>query len=299
MPKSKKLKVSIIISCYNHGKYLKFCINSILSQTFKDFEIILINDGSTDDTVQIAKSFKDKRLRFFNHKKNIGAIKRTNEGLKRATGGYINLFSADDGMLPKNLEKKARILEKSPEVGFVFSEMKVIDGDGKFIRDTNFRKSKSYVNKNDYYEFLSYGSFIHTASMLTKASCYKKIGFYDEEIPLGAEWYNQINLCKNYKSAYINEPLVFFRMHGENWSKWMDVKSQEMDLIKALNKHFGKNPCSKKLKKLVYGHTYYSLFKGNFSRHNFIKAVLFLTKSLQSSPSCFFSHLVKKLKNYF
>ncbi len=124
--------VSVVMSAYNAEKYIKEAIDSILGQTFTDFEFIIINDGSTDGTLKIIKSYKDPRIVLIS-RKNKGLVASLNEGIERARGKYIARMDADDISMPERFEKQVEYLESHPEVGVVSSFVKMVDPDGNDI----------------------------------------------------------------------------------------------------------------------------------------------------------------------
>ncbi len=112
-------KVSVLLTVYNGEKYVADAIDSILKQTFSDFEFIIINDGSTDKTESIIKSIKDKRIKFINNQENNGRVAVLNQGLDIAKGEYVALIDADDVALPQRFECQVKFLDENPDVGVV------------------------------------------------------------------------------------------------------------------------------------------------------------------------------------
>ena len=110
--------VSILMPVYNSEKYLREAIKSILNQTFTNFELIIINDGSTDNSLKIIKSFKDNRIKIIKNKGNLGLIKTLNKGIDLAQGKYIARMDADDIAMPKRLEKQIAFFNENPDYGF-------------------------------------------------------------------------------------------------------------------------------------------------------------------------------------
>lgn len=202
-------KVSVIIPTYNRAHLIKRAIESILNQSFQDFEIIIVDDGSTDSTEDVIKSFqeKDKRIRYFRHGKNEGEGAARNTGIKLSQSPFIAFQDSDDISLPERLEKQVKILEKEPnEVGLVYSDMWRIT-----------KKEKSYFhsptimpeNKITYNKALAYGVLgIGIGSSLLRREVFKKTGIFDEGLPVYIDLEFFIRLSKYYYFYHIAEPLI-------------------------------------------------------------------------------------------
>jgi len=143
MKKNHKIpKISAIMPVYNGEKFLEESLKTILNQTFKDFELIIINDGSTDNSLKIIKKNKDKRVILINNKKNKGSVLAIDAGFKIAKGKYIAIFTQDDLSHPKRLEIEFNYLENHPHIFLVGTSAILIDENGKEI--SRFRKYDDY-----------------------------------------------------------------------------------------------------------------------------------------------------------
>ncbi|MDD4353774.1 MAG: glycosyltransferase family A protein, partial [Candidatus Nanoarchaeia archaeon] len=128
----KNHRISVIMSAYNTERYIAEAIESILNQTFKDFEFIIIDDGSTDDSLKIIKRYvkKDRRIKLIHNKKNIGLTKSLNKGLKIAKGQYIARMDADDISLPQRFQIQYDFLEKNKDIFLIGTTAFLIDDKG-------------------------------------------------------------------------------------------------------------------------------------------------------------------------
>lgn len=126
-------KVTVGMPAYNSARFIKFAIQSVLNQTYKDFELIITDDGSTDDTVAIAKSFNDPRITVLTDGKNRGISYRLNQQIDLAQGKYFVRMDSDDIMFPDRIEKQVTYLDANPDVSLVSSGMVVIDDDNNII----------------------------------------------------------------------------------------------------------------------------------------------------------------------
>ena len=175
MKKSKSPKVSVVISVYNGEKYLKEAIDSILSQTFKDFEFIIINDGSTDKTLKIIKSYKDPRIVLIS-RENKGLVESLNEGIKKAKGKYIARQDADDISVKNRLYSQLELLEKENK-NAVFSFFEMID-------DTNKLKNifTSPIRNVDVYRSLFIRNPLGHGSAMFEKSLFDELGGYSSGV---------------------------------------------------------------------------------------------------------------------
>lgn len=123
--------VTVLMPVFNSGMYLKAAIDSVLAQSFADFELLLINDGSTDDSESIIQTYNDHRIRAFYNEKNSGLIATLNRGISLARGIYIARMDADDICLPQRLALQVAFLEQHPEISFVATTIKLIDEAGR------------------------------------------------------------------------------------------------------------------------------------------------------------------------
>ena len=127
-------KVSVVIPTRNRAAFLQAAIQSVLNQTFQDFEIIVVDDASADQTAQVIQSFTDPRINYIRHETNKGQGVTRNDGINQASGEYVALLDDDDEWLPEKLEKQVRLLDSSPsKVGLVYTGFCKVDGSSKRV----------------------------------------------------------------------------------------------------------------------------------------------------------------------
>ena len=200
-------KVSVIMSVYNGEKYLKIAIESILNQTFENFEFIIINDGSTDKTEDILQAYDDLRIKIINNGKNIGLTKSLNKGLKLAKGEYIARMDADDISMPGRLERELEFLDKNPVVGLVGTYYLMINRKGNVLH-TMKRLTESMELKE---KLLRSNQFCH-GSVMFRAECIKNLGSYREELGPVEDYDLWLRISENYELANIFEFLYKWRL---------------------------------------------------------------------------------------
>lgn len=203
--------ISIILPVYNGEQFLKETIDSIIAQTEKDFELIIINDGSTDNSKEVINSFDDKRIRYF-EQENKGVAEAFNRGLDEAKGDFITFHGADDISLPYRFEKAVGIL-KNEGIGYVHSDMLLITGNGSPL---GYWESSNIAPDHIYSFFLNVGTPFNNASIVFKKEVVKGI-HYDPTIKVGSDTDFILKIAReNYISYHIPEPLYIYRRHTKN-----------------------------------------------------------------------------------
>ena len=195
--------VSIIIPTWNRGYCLKQSIDSILSQTYKNFEIIIIDDNSTDNTENLIKSIDDSRIRYFRNESNCGAGKSRNIGVRQAKGELIAFHDSDDIWHNDKLEKQLILLEKDHKLDFVFSWYQVINNN-----HITLQIKPSELEKNKVFDCLLAENFIGTPTMLMKKTVFEKIGGFDESLKTLEDWEFALRISEKFKVSFVDEVLV-------------------------------------------------------------------------------------------
>ena len=210
-------KVSVILTSYNHGKYLREAIESVLGQTYKDFELIIWDDGSTDKSWQIINSYTFTRIQAF-RSKTTNVIQNIRTAISEvATGEYIAVHHSDDVWEPEKLEKQAAFLDSNPHIGAVFTWASIIDEDGQPFQDQNHFYYKIFQQPNrTRHEWLNYffyhGNALCHPSVLIRRQCYQDVGLYRygmAQIPDFDMW---VRLCLKHEIHVLPEKLVRFRV---------------------------------------------------------------------------------------
>lgn len=207
--------VSVIMSVYNDKKYVSVAIDSILNQSFKDFEFIIINDGSTDKTLEILNDYerKDSRIVLINQE-NKGLTKSLNIGIKKAKGKYIARMDSDDISHPQRLQKQIEFLENNQEYGLVGTNVEKIDEKGKHIEFNTTKYSNEEIQKTLY----TRNCFAHGSVMINKDLVSKDL-YYDEEFKYAQDYRLWAKIAKKFKIANLREPLYKLRLHENSISK--------------------------------------------------------------------------------
>ena len=235
-------KVSVVIPAYNKAELTVKTVESVLSQTYKNIEIIVVDDGSTDNTKDLLKPYVGK-IQYI-HKDNGGACSARNVGIRKSTGEYICLIDCDDTYLPKKIEKSVAYLEKHPECGFVHTAAYLVDEKGNIIT----QHSHKWAHKTGWIsKYLLFKNFICNSTVVIRKSCFEKVGLFDEEIFTPGDWDMWLRLSENYKVGYISKPLTKYMVSSSFIFNNL-IRAQEEEL-KVIGKIFKRFPqMSKKLK---------------------------------------------------
>lgn len=220
----KNPTVSVIIPVYNQVNFTNKAIKSVLKQTYQDFEIIVIDDGSTDNIEETVKSFNNFKIRYICHTNNQGVAAARNTGIRASRGKYIALLDSDDEWLPEKLDKQIKILQDgSPELGAVYSDLLFIDANSKNInklRNSNPKK-EGYI----YEDLLGENHVGPPSTFLIRKECFHKVGLFDDSLNTMDDWDMWIRIAKYYRFFLIKIPLVKYRLHSNQFSKNLGVKN--------------------------------------------------------------------------
>lgn len=213
-----KPKISVGIPAYNSGRFIAEAIRSVLDQTFSDFEIIICDDRSTDNTEQVVRSFNDKRMRYVKNEARLGPAGNFNRCIMRSSGEYMYIFHSDDVMLKDNLKKKADILSAYPDVGLVHSGWYKIDGTGKVLSRDG--PENDYIRGGvDYFkDLILLSPFICAPSVMVRKECYDKLGGFNSRFPYCCDYDMWLRFPLFYSVSYLSEPLIKYRVYGGNMS---------------------------------------------------------------------------------
>ncbi len=212
------IKVSVIIPCYNQGEYLKEAIDGVLAESRPTREVIVVNDGSVDQTAETAAAYGDRIV--YVEQENRGASAARNIGMRMARGEYIAFLDADDVSVPSRISIQAAYLDRHPEVGLVCSEVMLLTGPGRLRRRPRFRRRPR--TPGDFrLKPLDWNPVPST--VMIRKSCVEEVGYFDETLRQGAEdWLYHIRLSRWFKAAYIDEPLVYYRTHNVSATSFSD-----------------------------------------------------------------------------
>lgn len=235
-------KVSIILPNYNHARFLQQRIESILSQTHQDFELILLDDASTDDSRALLSQYLgDSRVQAcFNDTNSGSPFKQWNKGLKLAQGDYIWLAESDDYADPKFLEKLVGVLEANPSVGLAYTQSWEVDETSAVLSTRHYwtddlhpdrwRQDFISLGVEECREYLVFKNIIPNASaVLFRAVAYRESNIANESFKLAGDWLAWVKILTRSDLAYISQPLNYYRTHSQTARKktWNSIASMQ------------------------------------------------------------------------
>ena len=203
-------RVSVIIPTFNCASYVGKAVNSVLAQTYRDYEVIVIDDGSSDNTADVLGGYGDK-IRYV-YQTNRGVSAARNHGLGLATGEFIAYLDADDMWYEQKLDRQTAFLDAHADCGFVHSEVSVIDEHDQIIHMQFNADTRRPVPQGDCRYDLLQRSHIQTLTVLERRSCIDKIGGFDERLPVAQDYMHWIRIVlEGWVVGYIAEPLGKYR----------------------------------------------------------------------------------------
>ena len=250
-------KISVLLTSYNHEKYLCDAIESVLNQTFSDFELIIWDDASTDSSWKIINSYKDRRIRAFQNKTNQmrGSL---NKMIQIANGEYLAVHHSDDMWQPTKLEIQTELLNKNPQFGAVFSDAQLIDEENLPFQDKTHVNYGIFTQPNrSRHQWLNHffykGNALCHPSLLIRKTCFNSIGTYRNGFVNIDDFDLWVRLCLKYEIFVIPEKLVCFRILRENQNSSADRPDTRIrsnyGLLKILD-HYREIPDITTLKKI-------------------------------------------------
>jgi len=221
MPLSHKPKVSVIIPSYNHEKFIGEAIESVLNQTYQDFELIIIDDCSHDNSINVIEKFKSEKIRFFRNEKNMGATYTTNKCISKAQGEYIALLNSDDIWELNKLEKQVPILDNNKEIGAVFSDASFVNERGELLNSFDYLWSNIFKQQNRSQArwlrrfFFELNCLCHP-SVLIRKCIYDRTNLYAYGLRQLVDFEMWVNILKFTQIIVLEDKLVRFRVLSNN-----------------------------------------------------------------------------------
>lgn len=234
-------KVSVVVSTHNRAELLHAAIASVLSQSFQDFEILVVDDHSQDHTAQVVQRFRDGRIKYLRHETRRGGAAARNTGIQNSAGEYIAFLDDDDEWLPEKLETQVALFESSPpEVGCIYTGYLVIDR-----ASGNILGRKTASKRGDLSSALLSGNCLGgTSSVLVRIECFNAVGLFDEALPSFQDYDLWIRLSQKFHFDCISRPLLKYYVHDKQI--WTNLAALTKGLAIMLNKYAATSVAQKK-----------------------------------------------------
>lgn len=220
-------KVSIIIPTHNRAELLQLAIKSVLGQTFQDFEIIIVDDASTDNMTDVVSAFKDERIKLFRRDVSGGDAVARNLGIANSKGEYIALLDDDDEWFPEKLQRQIGILMNStPEIGAVYTGCIFIDIESQKILGVRYAEERGNI-----FSAILAENRINTSSVVLKRTCFEKVGLFDESIPWCSDQDMWIRISKEFQWECVRDTLVKYGEHLNKLTNHFGLKIKGKEKI--------------------------------------------------------------------
>jgi len=202
-------EVSVVIPTYNYARYIREAIDSVLAQTYRDSEIIVIDDRSTDDTKGVVSQYGPE-IEYI-RQENQGLSAARNTGIRNSKGEYIAILDSDDIWLPSKLEKQIKLFEANSELGLVYSDGLVF-GEKLAWDDLSFGGNMNFY-RGRIFDKLLMGNFIPCPSVVIRRGCFDKVGLFDINLGACEDWDMSLRISLHHEIDYVDELLVKHRKH--------------------------------------------------------------------------------------
>jgi glycosyltransferase involved in cell wall biosynthesis len=281
-------KVSVIIPTYNRADFIGEAIQSILDQTFQDFEIIVVDDGSTDNTHEIIEKFNEPRIKYV-FQENRGVCEARNTGIKNSRGEYITFLDSDDVLYEKAFEKGVHALENHPEVGISHGQVKLMDKSGN-LYETIKKYKGSYIQKGieEIRQLFTRGYYVNINTLMVRRVLLQKNGPFDTSFCHGSEDFDLVvRLCKKTYVAHIAEPLAKYRIYYESMENIRDCEERVISntrIFESMFKDKKYGPLLAPERSRTYFHQYYAVARDAYGLREMKIARKYLLKALKTYP---------------
>jgi len=224
-------KITAIMPTYNRGRFIADAISSVLAQTYADFELIVVDDGSTDNTAEILEKFNSSKIRYF-YKEHTCAPDTLNLGLKHAKGDFIIIVDSDDMILPKAFEELLGEFDRDPKIDVVYGDFILMDQFGKQIGKL---KHQNFPNNKVLIESFVWNNPLPSPGTMVRKKCYDEVGFYDPFFTtLAYDYELWTRMLRSYKFKYVHKYLYCWRKHSSSLSGPNKESVYDADVLKKI-----------------------------------------------------------------
>ncbi len=291
MTSSNPPLISVIIPTFNNKTTIRETIDSVLNQTWRNLELIVINDGSQDSTLDIVNSIEDSRLKVFSYP-NAGAAASRNRGISQATGEFISFLDADDLWTTDKLEAQLKALENNPQAGVAYSWVSSIDENKKYLRI-----SSCCTAKGDVYEILLKGNFLANGSNpMFRSQAIKEVGGFNTSFTNAEDWDMYLRVASRYHFVAVPSPQILYRITPTSKSSNVfKMEAASLQIIEQAFQHAPNylQPIKKESVGNLYKHLIYKVLEEPTGRQKGFKAAKLFWCYIKNDPAL---HRLTRLK---
>ncbi|GAB4545016.1 MAG: hypothetical protein Kow0063_38910 [Anaerolineae bacterium] len=208
---------SIVMPAYNAAPYVAQAIDSVLGQTYPNYELIIVDDASTDGTADVLNRYRTHpKVRLYRNPSNLGQSANINEGLRRSRGELVAILHADDMYASNFLEEVTPVFQKHPSVGLVFSAANLIHKDGRVTREKRYFRSRIYPSQ-EFLDILLRACVIRSPTVCVRRVCYDRLGYFLPSLTIHNDWEMWVRIAAHYDVGYVAKYLASYRLpYGDN-----------------------------------------------------------------------------------
>ncbi len=235
--------ISVLLPVYNGMAYLALSVESVLKQELQNFELLIIDDVSSDGSYEYLKSLQDDRIKLFRNETNKGLFYNLNFLIGQSTSGLIKLWAQDDIMYPHCLAGFVNFHQKHPNLGFSYSGRTIIDEMGKIKENTNEDKTPEIISTELHAKIAYYTGSIagNIANVCINKKALDKVGQFKEHMKISADFDMWVRLAEHFKTGFIKEELIMLRDHGGQLSRnpqyYINHVREDFEVYKNLNNY--------------------------------------------------------------
>jgi glycosyltransferase involved in cell wall biosynthesis len=272
-------KVSVIIPAYNAMPYLPETVASVLNQTYRDFEVLIVDDASTDSTLDWLSNVTDPRIRIITQA-NQGTPGARNTGIINASGEYLAFLDADDLWEPIKLESQVNLLDANPEIGLVDTWASLVDEDGNPLGKVIESDADGYV----FSKLIVRNTICCGSTPMVRRLCFEEVGVFSRELLFTEDWDMWIRISLKYQFGLIRESLVSYRQHSKSKSKnWRGMSEDSLAILYRVIKIVDQDKLQL-VKNAISGvyvyRAWWSLDEGDYCN-----AAIYLTEASKANPN--------------
>lgn len=231
-------KVSVVITCYKYAHFLTNAMDSVLGQTYRDLEVLMVNDGSPDNTDEVMQRYASDPRVIYIKQENAGQAIAKNNGIRRASGDFVAFLDADDSWALDKLEKQMALFAE-PQVGVVYCDVKYMDENGAPMARAN--EGLHAPRRGWIAEHLFRDNLVPFCAAVVRRECFEKVGVMDTSFKMGIDWDLWLRMSVHYQFDFVAEPLLNYRVgHSGQMSK--NYAQRELDTMRIMRKFIAENP---------------------------------------------------------